>query len=119
MKGAIKPNHMAVNKYTLTVIGMPPLTPTEISGLEEELQTVELPDRTRASGGNTGPQAGRLTATAKHGSKTLAKTTKSVKKAGTASLKLRVKRAGKVKVKVTFKPASGTTRTTTVTVRVR
>ncbi|HEX6023920.1 MAG TPA: hypothetical protein VFZ00_18160 [Solirubrobacter sp.] len=65
------------------------------------------------------PGKGRLTATAKHGSKTLAKTTKSVKKAGTASLKLRVKRAGKVKVKVTFKPASGTTRTTTVTVRVR
>lgn len=55
MKGAILPNHIAVNKYQLLVIGLPPLTPTEISGIEEELQTVDMPDRTKASGGNTGP----------------------------------------------------------------
>lgn len=53
MKGAIKPNHMSVNKYQLLVVGMPSLTPTEISGIEVELQTVDLPDRTKASGGNT------------------------------------------------------------------
>lgn len=55
MKGAIQPNHIAVNKYELLVVGLPPLTPTEISGIEEELNVVDLPDRTRASGGNTNP----------------------------------------------------------------
>lgn len=52
MKGAILPDHMPVNKYQLLVLGMPPLTFTEISGIEDELQTVDLPDRTVASGGN-------------------------------------------------------------------
>lgn len=55
MKGAIQPNHMAVNKFQLLVLGLPPLTVTECSGIEEELQTVDMPDRTVASGGNTGP----------------------------------------------------------------
>jgi hypothetical protein len=55
MKGAIQADHMPVNKYELLMLGMPPLTPTEISGIEDELQTTELPDRTRASGGNRGP----------------------------------------------------------------
>ena len=55
MKGSIQPGHIPVNKYTLLFVGLPTLTPTEISGLEEELQTVDLPDRTKASGGNTGP----------------------------------------------------------------
>jgi hypothetical protein len=55
MKGAVKSNHMAVNKFQLLVIGLPPLTPLEISGIEEELQAVDLPDRTKASGGNTAP----------------------------------------------------------------
>jgi hypothetical protein len=61
MKGAIKPDHMATNKYELLVLGLPPLTPTEISGLEDELQTTELPDRTRASGGNRGPSEMEIT----------------------------------------------------------
>lgn len=52
MKGAIKPDHIPVNKYTLTVLGLPPLTPVEISGLEDELETAEMPDRTVATGGN-------------------------------------------------------------------
>lgn len=55
MKGAIQPDHIAVNNYELLVLGLPPLTPTEISGIEDELQTVDLPDRTTASGGNRGP----------------------------------------------------------------
>jgi len=37
------------------VAGLPPILFTEISGLEEELETVDLPDRTKASGGNTLP----------------------------------------------------------------
>lgn len=55
MKGAIQPDHIPVNNFELLVLGLPPLTPTEISGLEDELQTVDLPDRTTASGGNRGP----------------------------------------------------------------
>lgn len=55
MKGAIKPDHISTNKYELLILGMPSLTTVEITGLEDELQTTELPDRTRASGGNTGP----------------------------------------------------------------
>jgi hypothetical protein len=53
IKGVIEPEHIAVNKYELAVIGLPPLTPTSIGGLEQELETVTLPDRTVASGGNT------------------------------------------------------------------
>lgn len=52
MKGVIKPDHIPVNKYQLIIIGLPPLNPIEISGMEDELETVDLPDRTVASGGN-------------------------------------------------------------------
>ena len=52
MKGVIKADHIPANKYQLIVLGLPPLTPTEVSGLEDELQVVELPDRTQATGGN-------------------------------------------------------------------
>jgi len=55
MKGAIQADHIPINKYELLIVGLPPLTPTEISGLEDELQTTDLPDRTTASGGNRGP----------------------------------------------------------------
>lgn len=53
-KGTIREDHMPVNKYRLQVIGLPPITFTKVSGIEEELETVDLPDRTKASGGNTG-----------------------------------------------------------------
>lgn len=53
MKGVIQSDHIPLNKYTLAFIGMVPLTPIEISGLEEELETMEMPDRTVATGGNT------------------------------------------------------------------
>lgn len=55
MKGSIRPNHIPVNKYELIFIGLPKLTPTEVSGLEEELNVVDMPDRTKASGGRTNP----------------------------------------------------------------
>jgi hypothetical protein len=55
LKGKIAADHIPMNKYKLLVIGLPGLTPTYISGLEEELDTVTLPDRTKASGGNTKP----------------------------------------------------------------
>jgi len=53
LKGRIQPNHIPVNKFSWAVIGMPALTIVELSGIEEELEVVDLPDRTVASGGNT------------------------------------------------------------------
>jgi hypothetical protein len=61
MKGEIKPDHMPVNKYQFLVVGLIPLTATEVSGIEDELETVRLPDRTTASGGNRGPTEFELT----------------------------------------------------------
>jgi len=55
MKGAILPDHIPVNNFELLVIGLPPLTPTEVSGIEDELVTTDLPDRTKASGGERNP----------------------------------------------------------------
>jgi hypothetical protein len=55
MKGQIEPDHMPVNKYELRVIGLADLAPLSISGIEEELQRVDLPDRTKASGGQRNP----------------------------------------------------------------
>lgn len=55
MKGAIQPDHIPLNKYSFIVAGLAPMTFTTVSGLEEELENVELPDRTAASGGNTKP----------------------------------------------------------------
>ena len=52
---------------------------------------------------------GSLRRPPRRGSKVVGKASKTVKKAGTPTLKLRVKRTGKVTVKVTFKPASGAT----------
>ncbi|MGD9749382.1 MAG: hypothetical protein AB7W59_00140 [Acidimicrobiia bacterium] len=52
MKGVIRPDHIPVNKYELRVIGAPTLVLTEVSGIEDELETTDLPDRTVASGGN-------------------------------------------------------------------
>lgn len=55
MKGALEADHIPVNKFDLLVLGLPPLTITELSGIEDELENVVLPDRTVASGGNRGP----------------------------------------------------------------
>lgn len=55
LKGKILEGHIPNNLYTLLVIGGPPLTPTKVSGIEEELAVAELPDRTYASDGQTNP----------------------------------------------------------------
>lgn len=52
MKGEINPDHMPINKYTFQVIGLIPFTATKVSGIEDTLEVIELPDRTMASGGN-------------------------------------------------------------------
>jgi hypothetical protein len=65
------------------------------------------------------PGKGKLSAVAKAGSKTVGKTSKTVKKAGKTQLKLKVSRKGKLSVKVTFKPASGASINTSLKVNVR
>jgi hypothetical protein len=51
LKGQISANHFPKNKYNLTFLGLPPITPTKVSGISEELDVIDLPDQTRASGG--------------------------------------------------------------------
>lgn len=55
MKSVIQPDHIPLNKFELIVVGLPPFTFTSLTGLEEELDKVNLPDRTVASGGRTQP----------------------------------------------------------------
>jgi hypothetical protein len=53
LKGIILPGHIPVNKYQLIFPTLPPLIVTKLSGLEEELEKAEMPDRTIQSQGNT------------------------------------------------------------------
>jgi len=55
MKGTIQENHIPVNNYELIIPTLPTIVFTEISGLEEETQSVDMPDRTKVSGGNSTP----------------------------------------------------------------
>lgn len=55
LKGTMQADHLAANKFQLIVEGLPALTPITVSGIAEELNAVDLPDRTRASAGNTNP----------------------------------------------------------------
>lgn len=66
MKGAIQADHMPLNKFQLLVAGLPPLTMITVGSLEDELQTVDLPDRTKASGGNRGTVEFDVTMPAHH-----------------------------------------------------
>jgi hypothetical protein len=72
MKGSIQPAHIAVNLYELLFVGIPKLTATTVSGLEEELQAVDMPDRTKASGGHTGPSEFTATFPLHHSTEVLA-----------------------------------------------
>lgn len=53
MKQVLQPDHIPLNNYILRVVGLPDLQFVTIGGLEEELENVDLPDRTAASGGHT------------------------------------------------------------------
>lgn len=59
LKGLIDPDHIPVNKYELNVVGMPTIVFTSVSGLETEVAAIDLPDRTKATGGQ--PTAAELT----------------------------------------------------------
>jgi hypothetical protein len=52
IKAVLKPDHIPVNKYTLSVVAVIPITVTSISEIESEIDNVNLPDRTKATGGN-------------------------------------------------------------------
>jgi hypothetical protein len=54
-KAVLTPDHFAISKYDILVEGGPPLVFNEITWPENELDTVELPDRTWASGGREKP----------------------------------------------------------------
>lgn len=51
LKGLIDPDHMPVNKYELAVVGLPTIQFTSVTGMEIDVGVVELPDRTKATGG--------------------------------------------------------------------
>lgn len=51
LKGQIASGHIPKNKYQLQIIGLPVITFTSVGSLEEEIEKVDLPDRTAASGG--------------------------------------------------------------------
>lgn len=55
LKNLVKPNHVPMNKYELLVLGLPSILFTQVSGIEQETQKVDLPDRTSASGGQAAP----------------------------------------------------------------
>ena len=56
IKNVLKPNRVQVNKYQLTVQpGVGSVLFISIGGLEEELDAVDLPDRTSRSGGREKP----------------------------------------------------------------
>jgi hypothetical protein len=52
MKGAVQPDHTPKNNFELIILGLPPILITEFSGLEQETESAEMPDRTVVSGGN-------------------------------------------------------------------
>ena len=56
MKGVIQPNHIPMNNFVLQVIGLPDIVFTEVGDISEIIDKVDLPDRTRASGGRSGFQ---------------------------------------------------------------
>jgi hypothetical protein len=61
MKGTIHPNHIPKNKGRLLVPGQPSFVFTTLGDIVEEVEAVDLPDRTIASGGQK--KAGEFTAT--------------------------------------------------------
>lgn len=52
MKGVIDHDHIATNKYKLMILGLPTLLPITMTGMEDELETFEMPDKTVVSAGN-------------------------------------------------------------------
>lgn len=51
MKAIIQPDHIRTSKYRFQPVGLPPILYTSVGALEQEMDTVDLPDRTKATGG--------------------------------------------------------------------
>lgn len=66
LKGKIKDDHAPLNSFQLLVIGLPDITCTTVSEIPEELNTVEMPDRTIRSGGQTAPVEFEITVPTHH-----------------------------------------------------
>lgn len=55
LKGVFESDHVPVNKFKFVVDGLPPIVFTKVTGLEEEVPSVDLPDKTTATGGRSNP----------------------------------------------------------------
>ena len=69
LKGKIRADHIPLNKYALTFIGLLPtsnITFLTVSGAESEIAKVELPDRTAVSSGQSGTSEMTVTVPAHH-----------------------------------------------------
>lgn len=55
LKNLVQPDHASSNKYELSVLGLPKIIFTKVTGLEQETKKTTLPDGTAASGGETDP----------------------------------------------------------------
>jgi len=53
LKGKIKDNHIPLNKFELLVAGLPQITLITTDDIEESINVIEMPDRTKRSGGQT------------------------------------------------------------------
>lgn len=53
VKGEILPGAAPRSKFRVIFAGLPPFYASKFTGLESELEVLELPDRTRQSAGNT------------------------------------------------------------------
>jgi hypothetical protein len=66
MKGTIQPNHLPKNKGRLVVAGQPVFVFTSLGDIAEEVEKVDMPDRTTASGGQKKPVEFTATIPAHH-----------------------------------------------------
>jgi hypothetical protein len=69
LKGLIDADHIPVNKYELSVVGLlADVVFTKVSGMEVEVAPVDLPDRTKATGGQLGTSELTVEVPMHHGS---------------------------------------------------
>ena len=61
MKAVFNPDAVTVNRFTLDIPGLKPILFDTVSTTELDIDTADMPDRTRISGGRTAP--GEFTAT--------------------------------------------------------
>lgn len=55
LKNVIQPDHAPINKYELSILGLPKIIFTKVSGMEQETKKSTLPDTTSVSGGECDP----------------------------------------------------------------